>query len=193
MEKRKKGTKKGPKTILIVCEGYTEENMATAEKNRRKISAMTILNMKGCSPLEIVQTAKKKYLEDGGYDKIFCIFDRDNHGSIKKALQEIRDLAGKKRKKERLPIIAIVSNPCIEIWIICHFELPTIEYCVSSKNVKSTLKKHLPNYEENDPAIFRMIESKQKQAIKNSKIITESNKDPLQKPYTNVYEFIESL
>ena len=40
MEKRKTGNKKGPKTTLIVCEGYTEENMVIREKNRRKISAI---------------------------------------------------------------------------------------------------------------------------------------------------------
>jgi hypothetical protein len=47
MEKRSKGNKKGPKTTLIVCEGYTEENMAIREKNRRRTTAITILNMKG--------------------------------------------------------------------------------------------------------------------------------------------------
>ncbi|PJD95239.1 MAG: hypothetical protein CK425_08985 [Parachlamydia sp.] len=99
MEKRKKGNKKGHKTTLIVCEGYTEENMAIREKNRRKINAVTILNMKGASPIEIIDTAKRKFFEDGGYDKVFCIFDRDKHGSFTKALQEIQNLAGQKRKK----------------------------------------------------------------------------------------------
>jgi|GEM_PF-5272868 len=56
MEKRKKGNKKGPKTVLIVCEGYTEENMVISEKNRRKINAVTIVNMKGSAPLEIIET-----------------------------------------------------------------------------------------------------------------------------------------
>lgn len=66
MERRKQGKKKGPKTILVVCEGYTEENMVVREKNRRKISAVTILNMKGSSPIELIETAKKKFFVDGG-------------------------------------------------------------------------------------------------------------------------------
>ena len=193
MEKRKKGNKKGPKTTLIVCEGYTEENMAIREKNRRKISAVTILNMKGASPIEIIETAKRKFFEDGGYDKVFCIFDRDKHGSFTKALQEIQNLAGQKRKKDRIPIIAIVSNPCIEIWIMCHFELPQNTYCGSAKNVKSALKKHLPGYDENDSAVFRIIEIKQKQAIKNAKTLIKLNNDPLQKPFTDVHRFLELL
>jgi RloB-like protein len=115
MEKRKKGNKKGPKTTLIVCEGYTEENMAIREKNRRKISAITILNMKGSSPIEIIETAKRKFFEDGGYDKVFCIFDRDKHGSFTKALQEVQNLAGQRRKKDRIPIIIFLGSRCTRL------------------------------------------------------------------------------
>ncbi len=92
--------------------------------------------------------------------------DRDKHGSFTRALQEVQNLAGQKRKQDRIPIIAIVSNPCIEIWIMCHFELPKTTYCGSAKNVKSALKKHLPGYDENDSTVFRIIEIKQQQAFK---------------------------
>ncbi len=193
MERRKKGHKKGPKTILVVCEGYTEENLVVREKNRRRISAITILNMKGGSPNEIIETAKRKFFEDGGYDKVFCIFDRDKHGSFTKVLQEVQHLSGHKQKRNRIPIIAIVSNPCIEIWIMCHFEIPINTYCGSSKSVKSALKQHLPGYDENDPAIFRIIEIKQPQAIKNAKHLARLNNDPLQKPFTDVHRFLELL
>ncbi len=193
MKRRKKGNKKGPKTILVVCEGYTEENMVVREKNRRRISALTILNMKGSSPIEIIETAKRKFYEDAGYDKVFCIFDRDKHSSFTTALQEVQNLAGKKRKSDRIPIFAIVSNPCIEIWIICHFEVPHDKYCSSSKSVKTALKQHLGSYDENDAAIFRLIETKQLQAIKNAKLLAKQNNDPLQKPFTNVHEFLDLL
>lgn len=193
MEKRKQGNKKGPKTILVVCEGYTEENLVVREKHRRKISSITILNMKGSSPLDIIKTAKTKYFEDAGYEKVFCIFDRDKHGSFTTALQEVQNLSVKKRKGERIPIFAIVSNPCIEIWIMCHFELPKVTYCGSAKTVKLALKKHLPDYDENNPAIFRVIEIKQPQAIKNAKNLVKMNSDPLQKPYTDIHRFLELL
>ena len=149
--------------------------------------------MKGCSPIEIIETAKRNFFEDGGYDKVFCIFDRDKHGSFTKALQEVQNLAGQKRKKDRIPIIAIVSNPCIEIWIMCHFELPKSTYCGSSKNVKTALKKHLPGYDENDSAVFRIIETKQQQAIKNAKALVKLNNDSLQKPFTDVHILLELL
>lgn len=193
MEKRKKGNKRGNKAILVVCEGYTEENMVMREKNRRKISALTILNMKGSSPIEIIETAKKKFYDDAGYDKVFCIFDRDKHGSFTKALQEVQHLAGKRRKNERIPITAIVSNPCIEIWIMCHFEVPRNTYCGTSKSAKAALKQYLKGYDENDSSIFRMIEIKQPQAIKNAKALAKLNNDPLQKPFTNVHHFLEFL
>jgi len=121
------------------------------------------------------------------------IFDRDKHGTFSKALQNIKTLSGQKRKSNRVPIIAIVSNPCIEIWIMCHFEMPKQTYCESSKSVKSALKKYLPGYDENDPSIFQKIACKQMQAIKNAKVLISQNTDPLQKPFTNVHELVESL
>ncbi|PJD95238.1 MAG: hypothetical protein CK425_08980 [Parachlamydia sp.] len=102
-------------------------------------------------------------------------------------------LSRPKKKKDRIPIIAIVSNPCIEIWIMCHFELPQNTYCGAAKNVKSALKKYLPGYDENDSAVFRIIEINQKQAIKNAKMLSKLNNDPLQKPFTDVHRFLELL
>ena len=66
-------------------------------------------------------------------------------------------------------------------------------YCGSAKNVKSALKKHLPGYDENDSAVFRIIEIKQQQAIKNAKALIKLNNDPLQKPFTDVHRFLELL
>jgi hypothetical protein len=193
MEKRKRGHRKGPTTILVVCEGHTEENIATREKSRRKNSAITILNMKGASPEQIIEKAKNKFFEDGGYDKVFCIFDRDSHKSFTKAIQNVQNLSGHKRGKNRIPISAIVSNPCIEIWIMCHFEIPKNSYCGSAKSVKAALKEHLPKYDKNDPSILRMIENKQANAIKNAKHLFEHNDDPLIRPFTNVHHFLELL
>lgn len=193
MERRKKGHRKGPATVLVVCEGHTEENIATREKNRRKSSAITILNMKGASPEQIVKKAKDKFSEDGGYDQVFCIFDRDSHKSFTKALQDIQNLCGQKRGKKRIPLIAIISNPCIEVWIMCHFEIPKSTYCGSSKSIKTALKEHLPSYDKNDPKILQIIENKQPQAIKNAKSLSMQNNDPLEKPFTNVHQFLELL
>lgn len=190
---RKKGCRKGPKAILVVCEGYTEENMVTREKIRRRLGGVTVLNMKGSSPIEIVETAKRKFVEDGGYDKVFCIFDRDKHGSFTKALQEVQKHSGRKRKKDRIPIIAIISNPCIEVWIMCHFQIPKSAHCSTSKSMKAAVKKYLPAYDENDPAVFRTIEPRQPQAIKNAKDLARQNSDPLQKPFTDVHRLLELL
>jgi len=71
MEKRKKGRRKSPEAILVVCEGYTEENLVLHQRNRKKLKGITILNTKGCSPNEIVEIAKRKYIEDDGYDAVY--------------------------------------------------------------------------------------------------------------------------
>lgn len=69
----------------------------------------------GTDPKSIVNTAKRKSKEDGvKYDKIFCVFDRDNDLS---AYLEAIELC-KARK-----LVPIISNPCFELWPFLHFQL----------------------------------------------------------------------
>lgn len=193
MEKRKKGNRRGATTVLVVCEGHTEEIIATREKNRRKSSGITILNMKGAGPEQIVEKAKAKFFEDGGYDKVFCIFDRDSHKFFAKALDKVQQLSSHKRGKKRIPIVAIISNPCIEVWIMCHFAIPKSNESESPRSIKAALKKYLPDYDKNDPAKLKKIESYQQEAIKNAKLLLIRNSDPFKKPFTNVHQFLELL
>lgn len=108
---------------LIVCEGSKTEPQYLSEL--RDIwgiphISVSIKPSRGASPDQVVQTAELLYDDDAklgdSYDKVFCVFDRDEHSTFKTAVQQIRGMvtAGK-------PFNAITSTPCIELWFLLHF------------------------------------------------------------------------
>lgn len=129
-------------------------------------------------------------------DKAYCFIDHDissvKDKQIVKAKQIINDAIGCKPK-------LIVSNPCFEVWLLCH-------YCYSTKNynkspdVEDELKKYIPKYEKTDPTIFEMTKDKIKDAINNAKRLEKYNIDNGEKihtstfcPSTEVYKAIENM
>ncbi|HEY4832634.1 MAG TPA: RloB family protein, partial [Waddliaceae bacterium] len=98
---------------LVVCEGETEIDYLSEIKRSLNIH-VHICKGDGTDPKSIVKTAKKRKTADGmNYDKIFCVFDRDNNPS---AFKESIDLC---KQNNFCPI---VSNPCFEVWPILHFQ-----------------------------------------------------------------------
>jgi hypothetical protein len=73
------------------------------------------------SPLQLVEEAAAKRAADlraakqgkgAAYDEYWCVFDVDEHPHLDQALE----LAG------RSGISVALSNPCIELWFLLHFE-----------------------------------------------------------------------
>lgn len=99
---------------LVVCEGETEVDYLCELARSLRIH-VHICKGDGTDPKSIVNTAKRKSKEDGvKYDRVFCVFDRDNDLS---SFLEAIELC-KTRK-----FIAIVSNPCFELWPYLHFQI----------------------------------------------------------------------
>lgn len=82
---------------------------------------VTVDTYRGAAPLSLVEraVATKRDTEreeargrGNAYDEIWCVFDRDLHPNVEEALA----LAGGHG------IGVVLSNPCIELWFILHFE-----------------------------------------------------------------------
>ena len=113
------------KRILIVCEGKeTERRYFDDFVSRLDLKAVEVEvhgGQDGSAPINVVDYAARKALseglpEDGGYEFVFCVFDRDSHESYERAKSKIHDLS-----KSKFPgsyFEAITSIPCFELWII---------------------------------------------------------------------------
>src|SRR5438046_534285 len=105
--------------VLIVCEGgKTEPNYLDRLRVVRGLSNanIRITPADGTDPLSVVRFAEKQSALSQ-YDRVFCIFDRDEHATYDAALQRVAQLGEK--------FSAITSWPCFEVWLLLHFVYST--------------------------------------------------------------------
>lgn len=70
------------------------------------------------------------------YDKVWCVFDRDQHERFAEAIQLATDRG----------LRLAVSNPCVELWLLLHFrDSPGARH---RHDLSRLLKDHLPTYEK---------------------------------------------
>lgn len=169
---------------LVVCEGETEVDYLCELARSLRIH-VHICKGDGTDPKSIVNTAKRKSKEDGvKYDKVFCVFDRDNDLS---SFLEAIELC-KSRK-----FIAIVSNPCFELWPYLHFQIRESGFG-SPQQMLRALKK-LPGFENYDKdgvqifnATIHFIDMACKRA---SFLVSKQHDDPKEDPFTNIHILIK--
>ena len=105
--------KKPPRSItLIVCEGETEQLYLDAVRQKFELTTAEVVlpaNNIGPAPISVVDCAINKANEKGGYDHIFCVFDRDGHESYARARQKIKAHATRKRARVAEPRFEVVE------------------------------------------------------------------------------------
>jgi len=110
------------KQLLVFVEGLkTEERYLIHWYRSNRDRVLVRIDLFRGTPLQLVQHAVDAQRQERrderrgrgrAYDEIWCMFDVDVHPNIPDA----RDLA------RRHDIHLAVSNPCLELWFILHFE-----------------------------------------------------------------------
>jgi hypothetical protein len=124
--KRRVGTRRPRKTLLVFCEGErTEPEYLDALKRQPAVRDAAAVDLRvqtghgGSVPRTLVSlavAARGKALdEEAEIDEFWCVFDVEwprNHPGLSEAIE-----------RARLNDIRLaVSNPCFELWLILHFE-----------------------------------------------------------------------
>ena len=122
-------------------------------------------------------------------DAAFCVVDGDVSKTREKQVLEADRIVKKIGS-------VIVSNPCIEVWFLCHFTSSSRQF-QSSKEAVNRLKERIPRYEKNMGGIYDLLEEKQKDAIKNAKALDQMNEAVGRKlhhydyqPSTEIYKIL---
>jgi hypothetical protein len=182
---------KPPRSItLIVCEGETEQEYFDAARIKYGLTTTEIVlaeNTVGPTPISVVQCAEYRCSEPGGYDAIFCVFDRDGHESFGRARERIWTLA--KRKRRPLPIQEAISIPCFEYWVLLHHARTDAPFhrCADAMD---EVRSHMPGYEKADAAIARQLMAKVDDALSNADWVEGRAKDNNYNPYTSVHHVL---
>lgn len=193
LKERKTCFRKSYDRVLIVCEGEKTEPLYFEEfKHEYDLSSANVVvtdASKGSDPMSIIKEAEKLYKEsqkeNNSFDKVFCVFDKDQHGNYDKALYMLT--------KANSHFTAITSVPCFEYWFLLHFEYTTKSFPTAS-SVISDLKKYIPTYNKNNRRIFDNLKPRLQTAIQNAEKANQSSKNAgTDNPSTKVVDLITYL
>lgn len=194
------------KRILIVCEGTkTEPNYFEGLRREFRKKLFIEIEPAGRVHLSLVQKAKQLADDDGEYDEVWCVFDRDL--KAENFNQENFNQAIITAKENEFKLA--VSNDAFELWFILHFEY----YC--SETHRSKFRKILSDkkrlgiiYEKNSDEMYNILKDRQEDAIVNAKKLWkkcdreikqhQNHIDKLIKkhninPSTTVYQLVERI
>lgn len=187
---RRKPGQKPPRSItIIVCEGETEQEYFEAARIKYELTTAEIIlaeNTKGSAPINVVECAQAKCKERGGYDRVYCVFDRDGHESFDSARAKITALAGRKKP---LPIEEAISIPCFELWVLLHHEMTDAPFHRCA-DVIARVRRHMPGYQKADAAIATQLMANIEGALVNADRLEQRAANNNYNPYTSVHHVL---
>lgn len=191
---RKPGNRPPRSITLIVCEGETERAYFEAVRlhyGLRLAEVVVAENTYGSAPISVVECAEQKSKEVGGYDFIFCVFDRDTHESFSRAREKIKTLAG--RSKKPLPIQEIVSIPCFEVWVLLHFERSDAAHANCAAVIERIRNSYLPGYAKAESRTANQLMARIDEAIGSATWLEERAETNGWNPYTSAHRLMLHL
>ncbi len=190
-------------TILIVGEGQETEPNYFRELKRDRLDrsrfTVTVKKGHGRSAKAVVEEAldhkRQAAMRGEDYDQVWCVTDVEQSGN-RRVLREAVTLS----KKEQ--ILLCLSNPSFEVWLQAHFVRTCKRYDDADAVIADLNKywrKHFQQeYGKNDERIYQRVESRTATAIKNARLVRETDHDSRIctsdcNSSTDVYKLVEHL
>ncbi|MCW5235909.1 RloB family protein [Verminephrobacter eiseniae] len=203
---RKQGRRASYDRILIVSEGSkTEPNYFREIRRAYRLHTANVEvqpSQLGTAPVQVVQYAQALF-EDGdrhkniqrrAFEKVYAVFDRDDHGSYFDALRLAESLDGKLRNDARQPVAfqAIASVPSFELWLLLHYE--DIRAPLHRDEVMRRLKQHIPGYDKGACQAFAVTSEHLPVAIGRAERLAQRfTAHDACEPFTAMAELVELL
>ena len=181
--------------VLIVCEGAkTEPNYFNGLRIAERLSSANIkvTPADGSDPMSIVQYAERFA---AAYDKVFCVFDRDEHANYDAAVQRISQSS----LGQTGQLVAITSWPCFELWMLLHFRYSSAAIAVAGGRTSGEmtcreLRRHIPEYQKGRKAIYGELLPRRATALTNAaRLKQENSRTGTSNPSTRVHELVNYL
>ena len=181
--------------VLIVCEGErTEPNYFNDLRQHHKLNTANIEicgEECGSDPLSIFNFAKQRYREmkDAGdpYDRVYCLFDRDQHSNYQEAIDKIN------RATPHGVYHATPSVPCFEYWILLHFDATEKPFNNCTQLLKQ-LGNYLPGYTKGMDSLYTDLLGQLEFATHNAKrALANAKRAGTDNPSTHIHELVTYL
>lgn len=129
--KRKRGNRKINPTFFVFCEGKTEASYVAYLRKTFRIPIQIKTKISGSRLNQKLIKSCLKHETKTSKDKIFLLYDLDVDG----VLDRIKAIENAE---------LLISNPCIELWFLLHFQDQTAN--LNSGNCLQLLKSHVSDY-----------------------------------------------
>lgn len=192
--------------LLIVCEGEKTEPQYLSEICQEKRLATAHVHVRqggfGTEPIQVVEFAehmfrsgdRSKGIEARAFDRVFTVFDRDQHRTYHQALAKVAALNGRLFNDEHkgVPVHAVASVPCFELWLLLHFE--GIQAPLHRDEVYERLGTHLPGYEKSQAGHWERTKASFEIALRRAAARAKStNAYNDVEPYTDMGDLVYTL
>lgn len=177
-----------------MCEGETEQAYFEAVRILFQLTTAEVVvadNTKGAAPISVVECAEERAAEQGGYDTIFCVFDRDDHESFDRARARIRGLAS--RSRNRLNMHEVVSVPCFELWVLLHFERTDRPFQRCVDVIGQIRREHLNGYAKADDGVTKQLMLRVETALANARWLKGRTEIQEDNPSTSVNTVVQHM
>lgn len=186
---RKSANREVKPRILIVCEGTkTEPNYFKGFKVR---TMNVVIEPAGAVHTSVVDRALALMEEDGDYEEVWCVFDRDKNRANPSDVA-LFNSAIEKAKTNGVRVA--YSNDAFELWYLLHFNYCDTQILRSDYIVK--LREIMGAYKKNDQSMYDKLEDKIGVAIRNAKKLyrlSDKNDPANADPSTTVFMLVERL
>jgi hypothetical protein len=197
-KERGKVTRKRRALLLLATEGSNKTETLYFSHFKAAQENYTVHFVPGnfTDPKSMVESVRR-YAEKVDYDEqagdaAFCIVDLDADEARAATIKSIMQNPPVKG------LDCIVSNPCFEVWYLCHFGYSTKSFMNSDAVVKQ-LRKTIPSYSKGK-TLYPQIELKTTDAINNARKLDEHHTglgrpryDVAANPTTEAYRVVELL
>lgn len=110
-------------------------------------------------------------------DFAFCFVDFDRNKEKEQQIREALNLASSNN------IHLIISNPCFELWYICHFT-SSPKNNLKSKDLSNDMSSYIKGYTKSMEAIYSVIKNETDTAIRNAEQLEKRAIEKGYVPYT---------
>jgi hypothetical protein len=186
--------------ILIVCEGKkTEPNYFREIRQEARISTLDICILhcqEGTQPLQVVNFAEAEFNKTKRFEKVFAVFDRDDHITYANAIAKAGALSSNAKlvndEGKQIIFKAIVSVPCFELWLLLHYV--DIQAYFHRDIILRRLRSHIVNYEKGQKGLYKLTQDLLTIATERAKHLrTRFSHLPGNEAYTDIDELVDIL
>ena len=204
--KRRAAVRQSYERLLIVCEGEKTEPQYLCEIQRAyrlNTAHVQVLHSQfGTEPQQVLEYAltvfkngdRVRGLHPREFDQIIVVFDRDEHRTYHAALIQAEANNGKLRNDNgvAVPVEAVASVPCFELWLLLHFE--EVRAPLHRHEALARLRVHLKDYRKGGgghwAATQRFLDAATHRA---SRLADDTTAQDGTQPYTGMHKLVSLL